>query len=45
MCIFVLICITLSPFQFCNHLDEEESVGFFAYIVFPMSCNCTLKDF
>ena len=24
MFVFVLLCITLCPFQFCNHLEEEE---------------------
>ena len=24
MLVFVLVCITLCPFSFCNHLDEEE---------------------
>ena len=30
---FVLLCTTLCPFQFCNHLEEEEKVGCFAIIV------------
>ena len=40
MLVFVLVCITLCPFQFCNHLDEEDRAGCFAFIVFWMSCNC-----
>ena len=24
--VFVLLCTTLRPFQFCNHLEEEERV-------------------
>ena len=26
--------------KFCNHLDEEEIAGCFAFIVFLMSCDC-----
>ena len=29
----VLICITLCPFLFCNHLEEEEKAGRFAIIM------------
>ena len=36
--VFVLICITLCPFQFCNRLDEKERAGYFAFIVFWISC-------
>ena len=35
-----LVCITLYPFYFCNHLDEEERGGCFALIGFLMSCDC-----
>ena len=28
--VFVLLCSSLWPFQFCNHLDEEERAGCFA---------------
>ena len=38
MFVFVLICITLCPFQFCNHLEEEERDGYFAFIVLRMPC-------
>ena len=38
--VFVLVCITLCPFYFCNHLDEEERAGCFALNVFGMSCYC-----
>ena len=40
MLLFILICITLCPFKFCNHHNEEERAGCFAFIVFPMPCNC-----
>ena len=34
MCLsFVLLCIALCPFKFCNHLEEEEKVCCFAIIV------------
>ena len=33
MFVFVLLCITLCPFLFCNHLEEEEKAGCFAIIV------------
>ena len=35
-----LVCITLCPFHFCNHLDEEERAGCFVFIVFWVSCYC-----
>ena len=31
--VFVLLCIILCPFYFCNHLEEEEKAGCFAVIV------------
>ena len=34
MFVFVLLCITLCPFRFCNHLEEEVRAGCFAFIVF-----------
>ena len=40
MLVFVLICITLYPFLFCNHLGEEERAGCSAFIVFYMFCYC-----
>ena len=40
MLVFVLVCITLCPFQFCDHLDEKERAGCFAFVVFWMSCYC-----
>ena len=40
MLVFVLVCISLCPFYFCNHLDKEERAGCFAFIVFWMSCDC-----
>ena len=27
---FVLVCIIMCPFKFCNHLDEEDGGGCFA---------------
>ena len=38
MLVFVLLCITLCHFQFCNHLREEERAGYFAFIALSMSC-------
>ena len=40
MFVFHLLYITLCPFYFCNHLEEEEKAGCFAFIVLPMSCYC-----
>ena len=37
MFVFVLLCITLCPYQFCNHLEEEVRAGF-AFIVLRMYC-------
>ena len=34
MLVFVLVCITVSPFYFCNHLDEEERAGCFVFYCF-----------
>ena len=36
--VFVLLCITLCPFYFCNHLEEEEKAGCLAIIVLQMYC-------
>ena len=27
MFVYVLLCISLCPFKFCNHLEEEERAG------------------
>ena len=35
---FVLLCITLCPFSFCNHLEEEEKAGCFVIFVLQMYC-------
>ena len=35
---FCLLCITLCPFLFCNHLEEEEKAGCSAIIVLQMYC-------
>ena len=36
MFVFVLLCITLCPFLFFNHIEEEEKPGCFAIIVLQM---------
>ena len=36
--VFALSCITLGPFQFCNHLEEKEKAGCFDIIVLQMHC-------
>ena len=38
MLVFVLLCITLCPFKFCNHLEEEEKAGCFAIVFLQMFC-------
>ena len=38
MFVFVLLCISLCPFYFCNHHEEEEKVGCLASIVLQMHC-------
>ena len=38
--VFVLLCIYLCYFYFCQHLDEEENDSCFALIVFLVSCDC-----
>ena len=38
--VFVLLCITLCPFYFCNHLEEEERAVYFAFNDLRMSCYC-----
>ena len=40
MFVFVLVCMTVCPFYFCNYLYEEERVGCFALTVFEMYCYC-----
>ena len=39
--VFVLLCITLCPFYFCNHLKEEEEAGCFAFIALQMFCGAS----
>ena len=34
---YVLLCVTLSQFQFCDHLDGEERAGCYALFVFLVS--------
>ena len=31
--VFVLVCITLCPFWFCNHLDEESWLLYFYFLL------------
>ena len=38
MFVFVLLCITLCSFEFCNHLEEEEKAGCFVVIVLQTFC-------
>ena len=38
MFVIGLLCITLCPFQFCNHLEEDEKAGCFAFIVLEVYC-------
>ena len=38
--LYGLLCVTLCPFQFGNHLDGEEGAGFFALFVFLVSRCC-----
>ena len=40
MIIYVLLCVTLCAFKFCNHLDGEERADCFAYFVFLVSRDC-----
>ena len=40
MFVFVLLCITLCSFQFCNHLEEEEKADCFAIVVLQLYCYC-----
>ena len=44
MFVFVLLGITLSPFYFCNLLEEEERAGCIAFTVLHMSfyCKCSV---
>ena len=35
--LYVLLYVTLCPFEFCNHLDGEERAGCFALFVFLVS--------
>ena len=39
MCRYLFCYAFLCPFEFCNHLDEEERAGCFALIIFLMSCD------
>ena len=38
MFVFIFLCTTIIPFLFCNHLEEEEKAGCFAFIVLKMYC-------
>ena len=38
---YLLLCVTLCPFKFCNHLDgKERAAGCFALFVFLVSRDC-----
>ena len=37
--VFVLLCITLCPFWFCNHLEEEERE---LVALLSLSCKCVV---
>ena len=39
MFVFVLFCITVCPFLFCNHHKEKEKACCFAIIVLQMYCH------
>ena len=39
--VFVLVCITLSPFLSCNHLDEEEELV--ALLLLSFGCLVTIN--
>ena len=34
-----MLCISLGPFKFCNHIDREERAGCYNLFVFLVSCN------
>ena len=36
----VLVCVTMCPSSFCNHLDGEKRAGWFALFVFLVSHDC-----
>ena len=40
--LYVLLCVTLSPVYFCNHLDGEERAACFALFVFLVSRDCCM---
>ena len=40
MLVFVLLCISLCSFYFCQHLDKVENDSCFALIAFLMPCDC-----
>ena len=42
MLVFVLVCITLCHFKFCNQLDEDERAGCFALL--SLGCFVTVND-
>ena len=37
---YVLLCVTLCPFKFCNNLDGVKRAGCFALFVFLVSRDC-----
>ena len=38
--LYVLLYVTLYPFEFCNHLDGKERAGCFSLFVFLVSRDC-----
>ena len=40
MLVFVLVCITLCPFKFCNPLDEESCLLCFYCLLDVLLCKC-----
>ena len=41
--VYVLLCTTLCPFQFNNHLKEEKRAGCFYLFGLQMYCYCTFS--
>ena len=39
--VFVLLCINMCPFKFCNHLEERKE--FFALLLLPHRCLVTVN--
>ena len=37
---FLVLCIAMCPYLFCNHLDGEKRAGCLTYFVFLVSRDC-----